>query len=144
MLFNLEGDVVIKFNQGRTEDFKDYLNFVLTILCELNLVSQKMENKSFFFKWNGMKGFRKKYLLEYINLEPIFEISESFEHRIQIYTRKFLMVLYENRERGLSFRKCLEIANECELDNQFKVLDRIHMIVKFLDFITEKREGKSF
>ena len=63
-----ESDLIVKIGQGKSEDFKDILNFVLTILCELSLVAQKMENKSFYFKWNGFKGFCKKYLLEYINI----------------------------------------------------------------------------
>ena len=63
-----------------------------------------MENKSFYFKWNSMKGFYKKYSEMFKN-EKDYDISESIEHRSQIYTRYFLLFLYKNKEKGICSRE---------------------------------------
>jgi hypothetical protein len=137
-----ESDLIVKIGQGKIEDFKDILNFVLTILCELALVSQKMENKSFYFKWNGFKGFRKKYLLELINNTNFkFEMSESFEHRIQIYTRLLILSLYEkyhSGNTGVSYEKIDDLVKHCELENQQRHIEKIHSILRFIDFIIKE------
>jgi hypothetical protein len=139
-----EGDLIVKIGQGKNEDFKDILNFILTILCELALVSQKMENKSFYFKWNGFKGFRKKYLLEIINNKVFnFEMSESFEHRVQIYTRMVLIHLFENKDTGITQDQLDEIMKNCGLENHVRHTDKIHSILKFIDFIIKEGNEKA-
>ena len=139
--FNIkESDLVVKLPQGRSEDFKDILNFILTILSELAIVSQKMENKSFYFKWVGFKGFRKKYLLEFIlNNQSNFEMSDSFEHRIQIYTRMVLMDLFKNSEVGLTYNNLDTFMRNCGLDNQIKHTEKIHWILRWINFLSEEK-----
>ena len=135
--FNVrESDFLIKIENGKTEDFKDLLNFILTILCELDLVSQKLENKSYFFKWSGIKGFRKKYLLNLINMPIKYDLSESFEQRIQIYSRNLLIYLImEKYDFGITTERINEIRKLCELDNAQRHIDKIHTILVFLDFL---------
>lgn len=99
------------------------------------LVSQKMENKSFYFKWNGFKGFRKKYLLELINSEIKFEMSESFEHRIQIYTRILILTLIEKKDSGITNEACENLLRKCGLENQQRHIDKIHSILRFIEFM---------
>lgn len=128
----------MKIGQGKSEDFKDILNFILTILCELALVSQKMENKSFYFKWNGFKGFRKKYLLEFINHEIKFEMSESFEHRLQIYTRLLILTLIEKKDLGITYEASEQLLKNCGLENQQRHIEKIHWILRFIDFVVKE------
>ena len=128
----------MKIGQGKSEDFKDILNFILTILCELALVSQKMENKSFYFKWNGFKGFRKKYLLEFINHEIKFEMSESFEHRLQIYTRLLILTLIEKKDLGITLDASDQLLKNCGLENQQRHIEKIHWILRFIEFVVKE------
>lgn len=107
----------------------------MTILCELALVTQKMENKSFYFKWIGFKGFKRKYLNELINQQIKYDLSESFEHRIQIYTRNLILTLIEKKETGMNSEKIDEIIKRCFLENQNRHIEKIHSILKFVDFI---------
>jgi hypothetical protein len=139
-----ENDFLIKLENGKTEDFKDLLNFILTILCELELVTQKLENKSYFFKWSGIKGFRKKYLLNLINLPIKYDLSESFEQRIQIYTRNLLIYLImEKYDYGITIEKILEIRKQCELDSEQRHIDKIHTTLVFLDFLKLESTNKT-
>ena len=139
-----ENDFLIKLDNGKTEDFKDLLNFILTILCELELVTQKLENKSYFFKWSGIKGFRKKYLLNLINLPIKYDLSESFEQRIQIYTRNLLIYLImEKYDYGITVEKILEIRKQCELDTEQRHIDKIHTTLVFLDFLKQESNNKT-
>lgn len=135
--FNIkESDLIVRVGQGKNEDFKDILNFILTILCELALVSQKMENKSFYFKWTGFKGFRKKYFVDFVTSGVTnFEMSESFEHRIQIYTRLLLLNLIDKRDEGINYDQVDELVKRCGLDGQNRHTEKIHAILKFIDFI---------
>jgi hypothetical protein len=94
-----------------------------------------MENKSFYFKWNGFKGFRKKYLLEFINSEIKFEMSESFEHRIQIYTRILILTLIEKKDSGITNESCENLLKKCGLENQQRHIDKIHSILRFIEFM---------
>jgi hypothetical protein len=126
---------LVKSGSGKSEDFKDVLNFILTILCELALVSQKMENKSFYFKWNGFKGFRKRYLLELLNSDNKFELSESFEQRVQVYTRSLLLTLFEKRDQGISLDSTEELMRQSGIENQHKHVEKIHSLLRFTDFI---------
>jgi hypothetical protein len=144
--FNIkESDLVIKLPQGRSEDFKDILNFILTILCELAIVSQKMENKSFYFKWIGFKGFRKKYLIEFIlNNQTNFEMSDSFEHRIQIYTRMVIMELFKNLDTGVVFNTLEAFMKTCGLDNQLKHSEKIHWILRWINFLSDDKPNQIF
>ena len=123
---------------GKSEDFKDILNFILTILCELALVSQKMENKSFYFKWNGFKGFRKRYLLELLNTDTRFELSESFEQRVQVYTRSLLLNLFEKKDHGLGIDTTEELMKQCGIEHQHKHVDKIHVLLRFTDLISRE------
>jgi hypothetical protein len=125
----------VKIGPGKSEDFKDILNFVLTILCELGLVTQKMENKSLYFKWIGFKGYKRKYLNELINQEIKYDVSESFEHRIQIYARNLILNLIEKIETGVNSEKIEEIIKRCFLENQNRHIEKIHWILKFIDFM---------
>jgi hypothetical protein len=139
-----ENDFLIKLDNGKTEDFKDLLNFILTILCELELVTQKLENKSYFFKWSGIRGFRKKYLLNLINLPIKYDLSESFEQRIQIYTRNLLIYLImEKYDYGITIEKILEIRKQCELDNDQRHIDKIQTTLVFLDFLKQESPNKT-
>jgi hypothetical protein len=110
----------------------------LTILCELSLVSQKMENKSFYFKWNGFKGFRKRYLLELLNCDIKFDLSESFEQRVQVYTRTLLLTLFQKKDSGIGVDTTEDLMKSCGIENQFKHVEKIHTILKFLDFMTKE------
>lgn len=143
--FNVkENDFLIKLENGKTEDFKDLLNFILTILCELDLVTQKLENKSYFFKWSGIRGFRKKYLLNLINLPIKYDLSESFEQRIQIYTRNLLIyIIMEKYDYGITMEKILEIRKLCELDNEQRHIEKIHTTLVFLDFLKLENTSKN-
>jgi hypothetical protein len=137
-LFKLkEGDFNIKLGQGKSEDFKDNLNFILTILVELELYKQKMENKSFYFKWQGFQGFRKKYLLEYLsNNETNFEISDSIEHKIQIFTRLFLLEIFKNNgDKGINNNEIESIIKTCGLEYNQRNTEKIYWILKFIGFI---------
>jgi hypothetical protein len=97
-----------------------------------------MENKSFYFKWNGFKGFRKKYLLEFINNEIKFEMSESFEHRLQIYTRLLILTLIEKKESGITLDASEQLLKRCGLENQQRHIEKIHWILRFIDFILKE------
>jgi hypothetical protein len=110
----------------------------LTILCELALVSQKMENKSFYFKWNGFKGFRKRYLLEFLNSEIKFDLSESFEQRVQVYTRTLLLTLFQRGDAGISIDVTEDLMKQCGIENQYKHVEKIHAILKFMDFMIKE------
>ena len=134
-------DLNVKLSQGKSEDFKDILNFALPILCELDLVSEKMENKSFYFKWNSMKGFYKKYSEMFKN-EKDYEISESIEHRSQIYTRYFLLFLYKNKEKGICSREIDNLIAKCGLEGQFRYAEKIHVILHFINFIDRVAPNK--
>lgn len=136
--------MIIKICQGKSEDFKDILNFVLTIFVELAIVSQKMENKSFYFKWNGFKGFRKKYILELKNNPIKFELSESIEHRVQIYTRLILLNLFEKQNKEITGETVDELIKQCGIDNQQRNIDKIHLILKFLNLISKDSSKKLF
>jgi len=94
-----------------------------------------MENKSFYFKWIGFKGFKRKYLNELINQQIKYDLSESFEHRIQIYTRNLILTLIEKKETGMNSEKIDEIIKRCFLENQNRHIEKIHSILKFVDFI---------
>ena len=140
--FNIkETDLTVKLGQGKNEDFKDILNFTLTILCELDLVSEKMENKSFYFKWNSMKGFYKKYN-EMFKKDKEYEISESIEHRSQIYTRYFLLYLYKNKDKGITSNDIDGLISKCGLDGQFRYAEKIHVILHFISFIDRVAPNK--
>jgi hypothetical protein len=143
--FNMrESDFIVKLENGKSEDFKDLLNFILTILCELDLVAQKLENKSYFFKWSGIKGFRKKYLL-YLITHPIkYDLSESFEQRVQIYTRNLLIYLImEKYDYGINYEKIIEVRKLCELEGEQRQIEKIHIILCFLDFLKAEIFPKS-
>jgi hypothetical protein len=143
--FNIkESDLIVKIGQGRSEDFKDVLNFILTILSELALVSQKMENKSFYFKWTGFKGFRKKYMLEFLsNNESNFEMSESFEHRIQIFTRMILLNLFKNSEHKITLDEIENLIKQCGLEFQQRQIEKVYWILKFIGFISTVNSEKN-
>ncbi len=94
-----------------------------------------MENKSFYFKWIGFKGFKRKYLNEMINQEIKYDVSESFEHRIQIYTRNLILNLIEKKDAGINSEKIEEILKRCFLENQNRHIEKIHSILKFIDFM---------
>lgn len=100
-----------------------------------------MENKSFYFKWNGFKGYRKKYLLELINNEIKFELSESFEQRIQVYTRNLILTLIEKKDTGISQEGIDDLIKQCGIENQQRHLEKIHSILKFLDFILKENNS---
>lgn len=144
--FNIkENDLIVKIGQGRSEDFKDVLNFILTILGEIALVSQKMENKSFYFKWTGFKGFRKKYMLEFLaNNESDFEMSESFEHRIQIFTRMILLNLFKNSQHKITFEEIENLIKQCGLDFQQRQIEKVYWILKFIGFMSSVNSEKNF
>jgi hypothetical protein len=97
-----------------------------------------MENKSFYFKWNGFKGFRKKYLLELLNGDIKFELSESFEQRVQVYTRSLLLTLFKRKESGVGIDITEDLMKSCGIENQYKHVEKIHSILKFLDFMTKE------
>jgi len=94
-----------------------------------------MENKSFYFKWIGFKGFKRKYLNELINQEINYDVSESFEHRIQIYARNLILNMIEKKETGVNTEKIEEIIKRCFLENQNRQIEKIHSILKFIDFM---------
>jgi hypothetical protein len=133
--------LVVKICQGKSEDFKDILNFVLTIFVELAIVSQKMENKSFYFKWNGFKGFRKKFLVELQNTEIKYDISESFEQRVQVYTRNFLLHAIQKMDQGITNEIIEEIIKQCGIENQQRHIEKIHWILRFLDLIIKEQSN---
>ena len=88
----LTSDIEAKIRKdSKNEEYKNLLNFTLNILIELNLVTEKMENKSYYFKWNSIKNFYRVYNNYYKNDIKDFEINESLESRNQIYTRYFLL-----------------------------------------------------
>lgn len=136
-----DSDLNVKLGQGKSEDFKDILNFALPILCELDLVSEKMENKSFYFKWNSMKGFYKKYSEMFKNNKE-YDISESIEHRAQIYTRYLLLFLYKNKEKGICSKEIDNLISKCGLEGQFRYAEKIHVILHFINFIDRVAPNK--
>jgi len=95
-----------------------------------------MENKSFYFKWLGLKGFRKKYLLK--EFPVTYDLSESFEQKIQVYTRNLLLLTLEKKDQGITKEKVEEIKIKCGLEQQQKYVDRIQAILMFLDFIKKE------
>lgn len=133
--------MIFKIGQGKGEDFKEILNFTLTILCELELVSEKMENKSFFFKWNSFKGFFNKFI-ELLKEQKDYEISESLEHRAQLYTRYLILFLIRHQEIGITSKEIEDIMLHCGLEGQYKDLEKIHFILCFIGFI-QKEENQS-
>ncbi|MCQ2815981.1 MAG: FHA domain-containing protein [archaeon] len=142
--FNLkESDLTFKLNQGKTEDFKDILNFILTILCELKLVTQKLERKSFYFKWNNIKPFYSSYS-EYLLKESGFETSESMEHKAQIFTRNLLIFLYKNKDKGIRENEINILMNKCGLEGQYRNIDKIFIILTFIKFINKVGTGNIF
>jgi hypothetical protein len=109
----------------------------------LCLVTQKMENKSFYFKWHGFKGFRKEYLLKLTKEEIKFDLSESFEQRIQVYTRNFILTLFNKPETGMSSEQSEDLMKQCGLENQQRHIEKIHLILKFLNFITIEKQSSN-
>jgi hypothetical protein len=119
------------------------LNLILIILCELSLVSQKLENKSFYFKWIGFKGFNIRYLNDLnkqINRYK-YDITESFENRIQIYTRNLILNLIEKNDIGINNEKIEEILKLCNLENQNTHIDKIHLILKYVNIINKENQN---
>jgi hypothetical protein len=102
-----------------------------------------MENKSFYFKWNGFKGFRKRYLLELLNTDNKFELFESFEQRVQVYTRSLLLTLFEKKDQGISLDSTEELMRQSGIENQHKHVEKIHSLLRFTDFII-REPSKSF
>ena len=96
------------------------------------MITQKLENKSFYFKWLGLKGFRKKFLLKDYPIN--YDLSESFEQKIQVYTRNLLLLTLEKKEQGITKEKVEEVKTKCGLEMQQKYVDRIQAILVFLDF----------
>lgn len=132
--FNIkETDLSVKLSQGKTEDFKDILNFILTILCELKLVTQKLERKSFYFKWNNIKHFYSSYS-DFLTKNNEYETSESIEHKAQIFTRNLITFLYKN-QNGINEKEINNIMNKCGLDGQFRYVEKIFFILTFIKFI---------
>lgn len=104
-----------------------------------------MENKSFYFKWIGFKGFNKKFLNDF-NKQEIkykYDTSESFEQRLQIYTRNLLLNLIEKKEIGINFEKIEEILKLCNLENQNRHIEKIHLILKFVDLMHKENLNKN-
>ncbi len=119
------------------------MNLILIILCELSLVSQKLENKSFYFKWIGFKGFNIRYLNDLnkqINRYK-YDITESFENRIQIYTRNLILNLIEKNDIGINNEKIEEILKLCNLENQNTHIDKIHLILKYVNIINKENQN---
>ena len=134
--FNLrETDLNVKLGQGKNEDFKEILNFILLILRELDLVSEKMENKSYYFKWNSMKGFYKKYI-NIINSKSDFEIKDSIDQRSQIYTRYIIVFLHQNKA-GIKSKDIDALIDKCGLEGQYRNAEKIHSILCFINFINK-------
>lgn len=103
-----------------------------------------MENKSFYFKWIGFKGFKRKYLNDLINQEIKYDVSESFEHRIQIYTRNLILSLIEKKDAGgINWEKVEDIIKRCFLENQTRHIEKIHSILKFIDFMYKENPNSN-
>ena len=136
----LTSDIEAKIRKdSKNEEYKNLLNFTLNILIELNLVTEKMENKSYYFKWNSIKNFYRVYNNYYKNNITDFEINESLESRNQIYTRYFLLhclKLYKiNENLGISFEERKKLLEKCTLIDNIKTIKIMYLILNFLGFI---------
>ena len=143
----LTSDIEAKIRKdSKNEEYKNLLNFTLNILIELNLVTEKMENKSYYFKWNSIKNFYRVYNNYYKNNITDFEINESLESRNQIYTRYFLLhclKLYKiNENLGISFEERKKLLEKCTLIDNIKTIKIMYLILNFLGFINSiKKEN---
>ena len=136
----LTSDIEAKIRKdSKNEEYKNLLNFTLNILIELNLVTEKMENKSYYFKWNSIKNFYRVYNNYYKNNITDFEINESLESRNQIYTRYFLLhclKLYKiNENLGISFEERKKLLEKCTLIDNIKTIKNMYLILNFFGFI---------
>jgi hypothetical protein len=127
---------------NKEEDFKDILNFCLTMLNELGLIYQKNENQLILaFKWLGIKGFVNKYLLsETLSncLEEEIEPESNFEVKLQLFTKKFLASLIYNVDSYIDTNVTQMLTNSCELNGYENQVDKIIALLLFLEFITNK------
>jgi hypothetical protein len=147
----LTSDIEAKIRKdSKNEEYKNLLNFTLNILIELNLVTEKMENKSYYFKWNSIKNFYRVYNNYYKNDIKDFEINESLESRNQIYTRYFLLhclKLYKiNENLGISFEERKKLLEKCTLIDNIKTIKIMYLILNFLGFINiiKKENNNNF
>lgn len=136
----LTSDIEAKIRKdSKNEEYKNLLNFTLNILIELNLVTEKMENKSYYFKWNSIKNFYRVYNNYYKNDIKDFEINESLESRNQIYTRYFLLHCLKlfkiNENLGISFEERKKLLEKCTLIDNIKTIKIMYLILNFLGFI---------
>ena len=136
----LTSDIEAKIRKdSKNEEYKNLLNFTLNILIELNLVTEKMENKSYYFKWNSIKNFYRVYNNYYKNDIKDFEINESLESRNQIYTRYFLLhclkLFKTNENLGISFEERKKLLEKCTLIDNIKTIKIMYLILNFLGFI---------
>jgi hypothetical protein len=136
----LTSDIEAKIRKdSKNEEYKNLLNFTLNILIELNLVTEKMENKSYYFKWNSIKNFYRVYNNYYKNDIKDFEINESLESRNQIYTRYFLLHCLKlfkiNENLGISFEERKKLLEKCSLIDNIKTIKIMYLILNFLGFI---------
>ena len=136
----LTSDIEAKIRKdSKNEDYKNLLNFTLNILIELNLVTEKMENKSYYFKWNSIKNFYRVYNNYYKNNITDFDINESLESRNQIYTRYFLLHCLKlfkiNENLGISFEERKKLLEKCTLIDNIKTIKIMYLILNFLGFI---------
>ena len=145
----LTSDIEAKIRKdSKNEEYKNLLNFTLNILIELNLVTEKMENKSYYFKWNSIKNFYRVYNNYYKNDIKDFEINESLESRNQIYTRYFLLhclKLYKiNENLGISFEERKKLLEKCTLIDNIKTIKIMYLILNFLGFINIIKKENNF
>ena len=147
----LTSDIEAKIRKdSKNEEYKNLLNFTLNILIELNLVTEKMENKSYYFKWNSIKNFYRVYNNYYKNDIKDFEINESLESRNQIYTRYFLLHCLKlfkiNENLGISFEERKKLLEKCTLIDNIKTIKIMYLILNFLGFINiiKKENNNNF
>lgn len=130
---------------GQIEEFKDVLNFCLTILCELGMIQQKDESNpaSFRFKWIGIKGFTGKYLSQsgvFYSITPEYSINLGcYEGKIQTFTRRFMAFLILNRNFAIDLDITKTLTDNCELNGYENQIDKIIALLLFLEFIMNQQ-----
>lgn len=138
---------------GKEEDFADSLNFCLIVLIELGLIQQKevpsltnSYNSSTTvdsYKWNGIKGFTKKYLATngLIASSQLYEDINSFEKQIQIFTRIFLCYLIVGYNNSIDLEFTSHLTEKCNLVGQENQVDKIIATLLFTYFISTQEQS---
>lgn len=129
---------------GKVEEFTNVLDFCLIILTELGLIQKKSENMpnsnvtSFNFKWNGIKGFTRKYLSSegIINTSKLFEELTSKEKQLQIFTRIFISYLIMNVNSAIDIEFTRHLTDKCKLNGFEYQVDKIISTLLFISFIS--------